>query len=110
MASEVSDVMAQHVIAVGGPCANAVAAELLGSTSENCFDGFERGKAMIKLVEHANGNVGMVVAGYSAADTRKAARVVAQYADWQKKGMFTGTSLEITPTTYNSISVSPSGN
>ena len=64
---------------------------------------------MVKLVEHSNGNVGMVVAGYSAADTRKAARVVAEYKLWMDKGMFTGTSLEITPTTYNSISVSPSG-
>ena len=106
LASEVPDAAAQNVIAVGGPCVNSVAAELLGSTAENCFEGFEVGKAMIKLMEHPNGNVGMVVAGYAAEDTRKAARVVAQYAYWRNKGEFSGTSLEVTQTNFNDVAVS----
>ena len=106
LASEVPDVAAQNVIAVGGPCVNSVAAELLGSTSENCFEGFEQGKAMIKLMEHPNGNVGMIVAGYAAEDTRKASKVVAQYAYWQDRGEFSGTSLEVTQTNFNNVAVS----
>ena len=82
LASEVSNVQAQNAILVGGPCANAAAAEALGNPAD-CTAGFEPGKGIIQLVSHANGNVAMLVAGYSAADTRNAAQVVANYQDYK---------------------------
>jgi hypothetical protein len=33
---------------------------------------------MVKMFEQANGNVALLVAGYSALDTRRAARVIAE--------------------------------
>lgn len=104
LASEVTNVAGQNVIAVGGPCANTVAAELMGNPA-NCADGFTAGKGMVKLVEHANGNVGMVVAGYSAMDTRRAARVLANYASWQDAGKLAGMEVEVSGTSFTDISV-----
>ncbi len=104
LASEIANAAGQNVIAVGGPCANAVAAELLGSPA-NCAEGFTAGKGMVKLVEHANGNVGMVVAGYSAMDTRRAARVLANYAEWQVAGKLSGMEVEVSGTSFTDISV-----
>ena len=88
LASEVSDVRAQNTILVGGPCANAAAATILGNPVD-CTIGFTPGEGRIELWEQSNGNVAMLVAGYSALDTRNAAQVVANYADYkgQLKGM-----------------------
>ena len=85
LASEVSDVKAQDAILVGGPCANAAAADAMGNPAD-CAAGFEEGKGLIQLVEHSNGKVAMIVAGYSADDTRNAATVVANYADYALSG------------------------
>ncbi|MFH1399639.1 MAG: hypothetical protein ABIG95_06020, partial [Candidatus Woesearchaeota archaeon] len=74
--TEIASVSAQNLIVVGGPCANSVAAQLMGNPA-NCAAGFEMGKAMVKLFEQSNGNVALLVAGYSAMDTRRASRVVA---------------------------------
>ncbi len=88
LASEVSDVMAQNSILVGGPCANAAAATVLGNP-QPCTTGFVPGEGRVELYANANGNVAMLVAGYSALDTRNAAQVVANYGDYkgQLKGM-----------------------
>jgi hypothetical protein len=87
LASEISDVQAQNLILVGGPCANAAAATVMGNPT-NCEAGFEPGVGMVKLFENGN-NVAMLVAGYNAVDTRNAAAVVANYQDYksQLKGM-----------------------
>ena len=87
LASEVSDVKAQNTILVGGPCANAAAATVMGNPAD-CTAGFVPGEGMIQVWEHSNGNVAMLVAGYSAVDTRNAAAVVANYKDYasQLKG------------------------
>ena len=90
LASEVSDVKAQNAVLVGGPCANAAAAEAMGNPAD-CAAGFEEGKGIIQLVEFANGNVAMIVAGYSADDTRNAATVVANYNDYA----LSGTKMEV---------------
>ncbi len=82
LASEVADVKAQNTILVGGPCANAAAATVMGNPAD-CTAGFEPGVGKIELFEHANGNVAMLVAGYSAVDTRNAAAVVANYKDYK---------------------------
>ena len=80
LASEIADVQAQNLIVVGGPCVNRVAAQLLGNPAD-CTEGFTPGEARVKLFEHANGNMAMLVAGYSGADTRLAGKVVANRPD-----------------------------
>lgn len=92
LASEVADVKAQNTILVGGPCANAAAATVMGNPVD-CTEGFEPGVGRIELFEHANGNVAMLVAGYAALDTRNAAQVVANYGDY--KGQLKGMKVEV---------------
>ena len=91
LASEVSDVMAVNSILVGGPCANAATATVMGNPAD-CTAGFEPGVGKIQLFEHSNGNVAMLVAGYNAVDTRNAAAVVANYKDYAS---LKGTSVEV---------------
>ncbi len=100
LASEVSDVTAQNSIVVGGPCANTAAATLMGNPAD-CTEGFEEGKAMIKLYENANGNVALLVAGYSALDTRRASVVLANFADYK----LTGKEASVAGTTLSDIKV-----
>ena len=93
LASEVSDVKAQNTILVGGPCANAAAATVMGNP-EPCTTGFSLGEGIIQIWEHTNGNVAMLVAGYGAVDTRNAAAVVANYGD--HKANLKGTKVRVT--------------
>jgi len=99
--TEVASLTAQNTIVVGGPCANSLAAELMGNPAQ-CTEGFEMGKAMIRLFEHDNENVALLVAGYSAMDTRRAARVVANYDQYDN---FAGSELEVTGTSLTDIQV-----
>ncbi|MBI2655952.1 hypothetical protein HYX06_06035 [Candidatus Woesearchaeota archaeon] len=92
LASEVSDVKAQNTILVGGPCANTAAATVLGNPVD-CAEGFTPGEGRVELYEHANGNVAMLVAGYSAVDTRNSAAVVANYGDY--KSSLKGTKVVV---------------
>lgn len=98
--SEVASVSAQNLIVVGGPCVNTVAAELLGNPSV-CTEGFTPGKARIKLFEHANGKVAMLVAGYSGADTRLAGKVVSHRAS-----ELSGEEVVVEGTTYSDATIS----
>lgn len=98
--SEVASLTAQNVVAVGGPCVNTVAAELLGNPAD-CTTGFAPGKARVKLFEHANGKVAMLVAGYSGADTRLAGKVVSHRAS-----ELTGMEVEVEGTTYSDATIS----
>ena len=91
LASEVSNIKAVNSILVGGPCANAAAATILGNPSD-CTAGFEPGVGRVELYEN-NGNVAMLVAGYAALDTRNAAQVVANYKDY--KDQLKGTAVEV---------------
>jgi hypothetical protein len=102
LASEVSDIKAQNSIVVGGPCVNPAAATLMGNPA-NCAAGFEEGKAMIKLFEFDNGNVAMLVAGYSALDTRRATTVLAQYKQYADQ--LVGDEVVVTGTTLSDIKV-----
>lgn len=105
LASEISAVDTNNLVVVGGPCANAVAATLMGVTyaGDDCATDFTEGKAMIKLYEHDNGKVAMLVAGMTAMDTRRATRVVHDYASYPE---FTGTEVEVTGTSLTDITVS----
>lgn len=102
LASEISDVTADNLIIVGGPCANEKAREIMGVTLDNCAQDFEEGKAKIKLYEQSTGKVAILVAGYSAMDTRRATRVLANYADYA----LSGSEVEISGTSLSDITVS----
>ncbi len=93
--SEVSDWTNVNSIVVGGPCVNSAAAQLMGNPA-NCAAGFEDGKGMLRLFTHPSGKVALLVAGYSAADTRRAARVLAQFSTFQTSGKLQGTNVEVT--------------
>jgi len=94
LASEVADVAAQNLILVGGPCANGAAADAKGNP-EDCAAGYEAGKGLIELVDTGAGNVALIVAGYSAADTRAATGVVANSGDYE----LMGAKMEVTTAT-----------
>ena len=91
----------ENLIVVGGPCANTVAATLMGSPS-NCAEGFEAGKASIKSFENS-GKVAILVAGYSAQDTQGASRVLAAYKDYASS--LKGSEVEVVVADLNSIKV-----
>jgi hypothetical protein len=105
LASEVAgQEMNMNMILVGGPCANPAASVVMGSP-EDCLEGFEAGKAMVKLYQN-DGNVAMLVAGYNAEDTRRATRVVANYDSSAFADKFTGDEIVITGTSLTDIQVS----
>lgn len=97
--SEIASASAQNLIVVGGPCVNTVAAELLGNPAD-CTQGFTPGKARVKLFENANGNMAMLVAGYSGADTRLAGKVIAHRAKEMSGG-----EVEVSGTTYTDATI-----
>lgn len=106
LASEVAgQETSQNIIAVGGSCINNVVATWMGSATPLCGaeSGLTEGKAVVKLYEHANGNVGMLVAGWGPADTRRATKVVAEYADYADK--LVGAEVEVTGTSLSDIDV-----
>jgi hypothetical protein len=72
----------ENLILVGGACANSVVAFLYGFP-EDCTEGFEYGKGKIQLMEHDNGKYALIVAGLTEEDTRAAARVLANYRDYE---------------------------
>ncbi|MDP6586912.1 MAG: hypothetical protein QF535_19805 [Anaerolineales bacterium] len=90
LASEVANINAVNSIIVGGPCANAAAAEVMGNPLD-CAEGFTPGVGKVVMYD-VNGNVAMLVAGYAAADTRNAAAVVSNYGDYT----LTGAAMEVT--------------
>ncbi|MGC8929377.1 MAG: S-layer protein [Candidatus Woesearchaeota archaeon] len=99
---EVSNYQAQNLIVVGGPCVNSIAATLMPYTTD-CWEGFTPGKAIIKLFEHSNGNVALLVAGYSADDTRRASKVLANYKDYASK--LKGTEVVVSGIDLTNINV-----
>jgi len=90
LASEVSNINAVSSILVGGPCANSAAASVMG-TGADCTAGFTPGVGLVQMYSVGGGNVAMLVAGYSAGDTRNAAAVVANYQDYG----LTGSKMEV---------------
>jgi hypothetical protein len=69
--------MDKHMLVVGGPCANSVAAEILGNP-ENCEEGFTAGQATLEFFSR-NGKTILLVAGYTSDDTLAAAYGLSQY-------------------------------
>jgi len=90
----------KNLVVVGGPCANSVAADLLGNPSD-CVSGFEAGKAMIELFDLDNGKVAMLVAGWQATETQAATRAVAT-----KDSRLEGDAVTLRVTSVDQFSIS----
>ena len=77
-----SDKSNYDLVVVGGPCINSVAAEVMGVTSPTCgaASGIPENAALIKIVadKFATGKTVLLVAGWEAADSDLAARIVQQ--------------------------------
>lgn len=106
---EVTDVGAQNIISVGGPCANSVSAAAMytkqgKSVPADCTEGFTPGEAVIALYD-VDTKVAMVVAGYTGDDTRRAGKVLAQ----SNKYALSGKQVTVTGTTFEDISVTKVG-
>ena len=82
--SEVTDAAAKNLILVGGPAVNSLTAEALGLSfpTYGADSGIPEGAALLKSIDNAFGgsNSALVVAGWSADDTRNAARYLQAYA------------------------------
>ena len=91
--------MSKNMIVVGGPCANTIAADLMGNP-EDCAEGFEAGKAMLKFFDRS-GKSALLVAGYSADDTVGAAYVLADYNAYD----LSGDEVEVVVTSLDEITV-----
>lgn len=99
--TEASGWQTENIVVVGGPCVNTVAASLMG-TGADCAADFTAGKAMVKLFPQGS-KVAMLVAGYSADDTRRATKVVHNYAAYSDD--FKGMELEVSGTSMSDISI-----
>ncbi|MFH2028339.1 MAG: hypothetical protein ABIJ08_04335 [Nanoarchaeota archaeon] len=108
LASEVVDTVEdQNVIAVGGPCANSVAAAVMGNPAD-CTKAANIGPGEGILALYDNGeNVAMVIAGYDALDTRNAAQVVANFQDYALSGTSMKVSKVGTTLTVTEEDISP---
>ncbi|MDD5178587.1 MAG: S-layer protein [Candidatus Nanoarchaeia archaeon] len=97
--TEVTNPANYNLIVVGGPAINAIAEQFIGS-ADDFRATYSAGEAVIKLV--ANGDkVAMVVAGYNAMDTRRAAKVLSNYKDYA----LAGTSVTVKGTTLTDMTV-----
>ena len=87
MDDEVDVLSAQNSIIIGGPCANPAAAAIMypNGAPDNCGEDFTAGEAMIKYYENGD-NVALLVAGYSAEDTRRAGKILGNYANYDLSG------------------------
>ncbi len=65
-----------NLILFGGPCVNSISKEIIGSGS--CTAEFESGKGRLKMVDY-KGKKALMVAGYSAEDTKRAAKSLLEY-------------------------------
>jgi hypothetical protein len=99
---DVTDWSAQNLIVVGGPCANTVAAALLGNPAD-CSAGFKEGEGIIQLFKASTGKVSLLAAGYSALDTRRVSRVLANYKDYASS--LKGTEVKVKGTSLSDISI-----
>jgi len=108
LASQVSDPTSANVITVGGPCINAVTAEIMGLTYPACGadSGLGQGEGIVKLYESGD-KVAIVVAGWEAEDTTRATRVLADYKKYQDAGQLVGTEIKVTGTSATEFTVTP---
>lgn len=79
--TEISDITSENMVLVGGPCISKVTAQVMGLTFPACGEasGIAQNTAIIKAYTQSTGKSSIVVAGYTADDTRRATRVLANY-------------------------------
>ncbi|HSU73259.1 MAG TPA: hypothetical protein VLJ21_05425 [Candidatus Binatia bacterium] len=99
---DISDVGAQNLIVVGGPCANSVAASLMGNPAD-CAEGFKEGEGIIKLYKASSGKVAVLAAGYSALDTRRVTRVLSNFKEYASQ--LKGTEVKVKGTTLTDVTI-----
>ena len=84
---------------IGGSAVNRLSAEALGLTypTYGAASMIPENKGMVKLIENAFGgtNVAMIVAGWTADNTRDATAVLKDYATYQAAGTLTGDEVEV---------------
>jgi hypothetical protein len=83
LASEVPDIE-RNIISIGTGCNNAVTEQMEG-IRRHCKYDLNEGEGLIKVQEH-NGFAHLIVKGYDNKETRAAARVLANYQDYDLKG------------------------
>ena len=107
--TEITNAAAQNLIIVGGPCANRIAAQMMGVpfASDGCAAGFSPSMSIIKSVAQANGKVALVVAGYDALDTRMATRVLANWEDYNLS-IIPGNTYILNGTTLSNLKITKS--
>ncbi|MBU3940441.1 MAG: hypothetical protein KKH88_00735 [Nanoarchaeota archaeon] len=96
---EVGTASDYNLILVGGPCVNSLTAQFLGLSAGSCgaASTFSADTAYLKLKDNGD-KVALIVAGWEAADTKRAAKVVANPDSFTLSGesmTVTGTSLEV---------------
>ena len=86
----------KNIIIVGGPCANNVAARIMGVSDKwpDCAKGFKQDFAKIKLYNNYD-KYQLLVAGYEAKDTLAASTVFINFTKYNLIGK------EIEVNTYN---------
>ena len=102
--------LGKNVVAVGGPAVNKVTAQLLGLTFPTYGSGvagLSEGKAMLEMKDLTGGKKALLVYGWEADDTRRAALVV-KNPDAFKAQLKDKTSVTVTGTslTVSGITVS----
>ncbi len=103
--TEAATLSNQNLIVVGGSCVNTMAAELLGSATALCGQGFTDatmvgdGQYLIQTFARTGGKVATLVAGYNAGDTTNAATALKTLTvDTTPGKKYTGTvATAITP-------------
>ncbi|MBI4919391.1 hypothetical protein HY837_05635 [archaeon] len=73
--SEVSNIESYNSIVIGGPCANSWS-DYLMQKPRPCYESIPDDTAIVQLFQHSTGKVSLLVAGFSAEDTKKAAKAV----------------------------------
>jgi len=91
----------KNIISIGGGCANRITNDILGNPI-NCVD-IDPNTAVIKLFGTSQGKAAIAVYGYTGADTRMAAHVLANYNRWQDAGLLKGTEVLVTGTGLTDI-------
>lgn len=88
--SEIKNLYEKNVIIIGGPCANPVAARIMGSSSTwpKCAEGFKQDFAKIRLYNNYD-RFQLLVAGYEAKDTIAASTTFINFTkyNWVGKEM-----------------------
>lgn len=77
--SEIEDIYHQNIVSIGSACVNTVSAELLGNP-DDCTAGLQPDEGSIQLFNHG-GYSTLLVFGYSAQNTRIAARTLVNQID-----------------------------